>query len=354
MVTLQAAQAQMGAMHNSAVAEGLVPASFGNDGAAIAAARDSVAIVDRSHWNLLRLTGDDRLSFLHNQSTADIKALQPGGGTNTVLVTATARTIDLATVAATEATLELVVSPGMGPQLYRWLDRYIFPADRVKLTNISSDYAILSLVGPHSAACLAKIGLDPGHLEQFAHRSVILPGAIDLVVRVQQDSGLALPGYTLWVARDQAGELWEAIARAGAVPLGELAWERLRIEQGRPKAGCELTEDYNPLEACLWSAISLNKGCYIGQETIARLDTYKGVKLNLWGFSLATVVDCPVPICVGDDKVGTLTSCVATESGAIGLGYLRTKVGGAGLSVTIEGQSTKAIDLPFATRDRIQ
>ncbi|TAD77980.1 MAG: folate-binding protein [Oscillatoriales cyanobacterium] len=353
MVTLQAAQAQMGATHSSAVAAGLVPASFGNDGAAIAAARTGVAIVDRSHWHLLRLTGDDRASFLHNQSTADIKALQPGSGTDTVLVTATARMIDLATVAATEATLELVVSPGMGPDLYRRLDRYIFPADRVKLAQISNDYAILSLLGPASAACLAQIGLDPGNLANFSHRSAVLPGAIDLVVRVQAGSGLALPGYTLWVARDRAGELWEAIAQAGALPLGESAWEQLRIEQGRPKPGCELTEDYNPLEACLWSAVSLNKGCYIGQEAIARLDTYKGVKLNLWGFALAQVVDCPAPIRLGEDKVGTLTSCVATELGAIGLGYLRTKVGGAGLSVTIEGQATEAIDLPFATRDRI-
>ncbi len=352
MVTLQLAQQQMGAVLDRAVADGLVPASFGNDAVAIAAAHREAALVDRSHWHLLRFTGADRANFLHNQSTANIKAWQPGEGGYTVLVNSTARTIDLATVAVTDEAIDLLLSPGLGPTLYRWFDRYIFPADRVTLTDISADYAILSLVGPHSADHLAKAGIDPGELADFAHRDVTI-APFDLTVRVQQGSGLAIPGYTLWVPRDRAGDLWQAIAQTGATPLGETAWEQLRIEQGRPAPGCELTEDYNPLEAGLWAAVSFNKGCYIGQETIARLDTYKGVKLNLWGFRLPRAIGTPSPIVVGEDKVGTLTSCITTETGAIGLGYLRTKVGGAGLAVMIDGCPTEAIDLPFVVRDRV-
>lgn len=351
MVTLQRAQEQMGAVLDPAVADGLVPASFGNDAAAIAAAHQGAALVDRSHWSLLRLTGADRANFLHNQSTANIKAWQPGEGGYTVVVNSTARTIDLATVAVTDEAVDLLLSPGLGPTLYRWFDRYIFPADRVTLADISADYGILSLIGPQSADHLAKAGIEVGELADFAHCDVTI-APLDLTIRVQRGSGLAIPGYTLWAARDRAGDLWQAIAQTGATPLGETAWEQLRISQGRPAPGHELTEDYNPLEAGLWAAVSFNKGCYIGQETIARLDTYNGVKLNLWGFRLPRAIATPSPIHVGDDKVGTLTSCISTETGAIGLGYLRTKVGGAGLAVTIDGCPTEAIDLPFVTRDR--
>ncbi|MBD2633787.1 folate-binding protein YgfZ [Limnothrix sp. FACHB-881] len=352
MVTLQDAQQQMGAVWDPAVAEGQVPAHFGNDPAAIAAVTTGVALVDRSHWALLQLMGDDRASFLHNQSTANIKTLQPGQGCQTVLVTSTARTLDLAMVAVTAEALDLLVSPGMGPTLFRWLDRYIFPADRVALTDISGQFATFSLLGPQSDLCLQQLGaaLDEiSALEPFAHQTMIL--AQDVTVRVQRGSGLATDGYTLWVSSDRAGDLWQAIAQAGAVPLGEQAWEQLRITEGRPAVGHELTEDYNPLEAGLWTAVSFNKGCYIGQETIARLNTYNGVKLNLWGFRLPRVIATPCPILQADQKVGTLTSCVATENGAIGLGYLRTKVGGAGLSVMIDHCPTDAINLPFITRE---
>ncbi|NJO51566.1 MAG: hypothetical protein HC840_21460, partial [Leptolyngbyaceae cyanobacterium RM2_2_4] len=133
---------------------------------------------------------------------------------------------------------------------------------------------------------------------------------------------------------------------------GHAIAERLRIEQGRPMPDAELTEDYNPLEAGLWHTISFSKGCYIGQETIARLDTYKGVKQQLWGVRLSQPAPPGEPLLVGEEKVGKLTSLTETEAGLFGLAYVRTKAGGAGLTVTVGSGTGEIVDLPFLTRDR--
>jgi tRNA-modifying protein YgfZ len=125
----------------------------------------------------------------------------------------------------------------------------------------------------------------------------------------------------------------------------------LRIAQGRPKPDAELTEDYNPLEVGLWDTISFTKGCYIGQETIARLNTYKGVKQYLWGIKLAGFASVGTTITVDNEKVGILTSCTETDTGAIGLGYIRSKAGGVGLKVTIGDIDAEITNLPFVRHE---
>jgi tRNA-modifying protein YgfZ len=127
--------------------------------------------------------------------------------------------------------------------------------------------------------------------------------------------------------------------------------KRLRIIQGRPKPDAELTEDYNPLEVGLWQTISFTKGCYIGQETIARLNTYKGVKQYLWGIKLANFAEVGSPLLLDGEKVGILTSCTTTENGIYGLGYLRAKAGGVGLKLQIADTIGEILDLPFVSHD---
>jgi hypothetical protein len=161
---------------------------------------------------------------------------------------------------------------------------------------------------------------------------------------------LATPGYTLIVPADGAATVWSKLIETEAIPLSDRVWEQLRIQQGRPVPERELTEDYNPLEAGLWHTLSFNKGCYIGQETIARLNTYKGVKQYLWGIRLNTPAEPGSVITVGEEKVGKLTSYTDTENGPFGLGYIRTKAGGAGLQVQVGETTGEVVDVPFLTR----
>ncbi len=264
---LQDTQAAFGATFDS-----FIPVSFGNDAEALEAAQNGVVICDRTHWGLIKVTGGDRLRFLHNQSTNNFERLKPGEGCDTVFVTSTARTIDLATAYITDDAVLLITSPNRYKYLLEWLDRYIFFADKVELIDITDKNAIFSLIGVQSDALVAKLGLEAIIGQPLGNHQLINE------MRIAVGSGLTNTGYTLIVPAENAANVWKSLVEAGAVPMGDGVWEQLRIKQGRPAPDKELTEDYNPLEAGLLQTISFDKGCYIGQETIARLNTYKGVK----------------------------------------------------------------------------
>jgi hypothetical protein len=130
-------------------------------------------------------------------------------------------------------------------------------------------------------------------------------------------------------------------------------YQRLRIEQGRLMPGFELTDDYNPLDAGLWNTISFNKGCYIGQETIARLDTYNGVKLNLFGV-MKSSSSCPVGSVIIIQiipKLGQFSIYEFEDGSAVATVSSGVKAGGAGgLVVTVESQTAILEELPFQVR----
>ena len=317
--------------------------SFDRDDEAKNAIDRGVAICDRSHWGLLKITGDDRLRYLHNQSTNDFEKLKPGQGCDTVFVTSTARTLDLATAYVTENAVLVLVSPHRREKLMSWLDRFIFPFDKVELSDISADYAVFSLIGEQATNLLSDLTSEISLSELGDNQAVTIE---DVPVRIAKGSGLATPGYTLIMERQAAGTVWSRLTQK-AVAFGDRLWENLRIQQGRPTPDRELTEDYNPLEAGLWQTISFDKGCYIGQETIARLNTYNGVKQKLWGIELSQPVEPQTPITVEDKKVGVLTSYTETKSGSFGLGYIRTKAGVEGSQVKVGEAEGKLVSVPF-------
>lgn len=328
------------------------PLSFDNDEEALTAAREGVALCDRSHWGLLQISGEDRLRYLHNQSTNDFNRLQPGQGCDTVFVTSTGRTLDLATAYVAEDVVLVLVSPNRRQQLLEWLDRFIFPFDKVELADLQSTYAVFSLIGSKSDFLLQQLAIEaPFGQPQHAHHLVTID---DVRLRIAVGNGLEIPGYTLIVSATDAPTVWSKLIATGAVSINDRIWEQLRIQQGRPFPEQELTEDYNPLEAGLWHAISFDKGCYIGQETIARLNTYKGVKQRLWGVELSEPVETGTQVTSADSRVGILTSCTNTSRGVFGLAYIRTKAGGAGLEVRVGKASGKLVAVPFLRHEYYQ
>lgn len=294
---------------------------------------------------VLKISGEDCLRYLHNQSTNDFESLEAGRGCDTVFVTSTARTLDLATALVTEEDVLTIVSPNRRQQLLEWLDRFIFPFDKVELSDVSGKYAIFSTIGTKSEDLLAKLALEaPQNCSLGSHQLV----SIDhITVRIFVGSGLATPGYTLLLPIEAGAKIWTKLMTLGVIPAGERVWENLRIRQGRPAPDRELTENYNPLEAGLWQTISFDKGCYIGQETIARLNTYKGVKQRLWGVKLSQAVATGTPLMVENSKVGVLTSCTDILDEVFGLAYVRTVAGGAGLQVKVGEATGELVAVPF-------
>lgn len=347
---LQAKQIAAGAtLATQAGAE--VPISFGNEAIAREAVQTGVVVYDRCHWGRIQVAGADRIRFLHNQSTNNFTALQPGQGCDTVFVTSTARTIDLVTAYVLDDAVLLLTSPGLNQRLMEWMDRFIFFADKVELKDLTTTTAAFSIFGPNSDALIEQLGASTIVGQPYASHQTIQIG--DAEVRVAVGSGLATPGYTLFTNADQADTLWQTLTDAGAIPLGEQLWQQLRIEQGRPTPSQELTDDYNPLEAGLWHTISLTKGCYIGQETIARLHTYRGVKQQLWGVKLNQAAEPESSVTAGDEKVGRLTSCTQTNEGFFGLAYIRTKNAAPGLQVKVGDSDGELVALPFVSHEYI-
>ncbi|WP_017303017.1 YgfZ/GcvT domain-containing protein [Spirulina subsalsa] len=300
---------------------------------------------------LLELSDQDCRQFLHNQSTNQIQTLKPGAGCQTVFVTSTARTLDLATVYVTENSVLTLVSPSQRENLLLWLDRYLFPMDRVKIQDISAEFAVFRLFGVFNEEKIKTLGLEALQGQPEASHGVFNLGGVE--VRVAVGNGLGLPGYTLIVPQAHVASLGETLRDLGIQPVGEQVWEQLRIRQGCPAPELELTEDYNPLEAGLWGAISFNKGCYIGQETIARLNTYQGVKQRLWGVKLNQGVSPGQAVKVGEQKIGVLTSCTSTPDGIWGLAYIKTKAGGAGLTVQVGEATGEVVAVPFLTHEYV-
>ncbi len=291
---------------------------------------------DRTAWGRITVTDSDRLSFLHNQSTNTFKLRKPGEGCDTVFLTSTARTIDLTTAYILEDSVLLLVSPGISEKLIAFLDRYIFFADKVKLTEITEQTAAFSLLGAKSHDIVKALGAECLINQPYGTHCLVDQ------IRIAVGSGLATEGYTLIC--DRALDLKQKLTNLGVSPIDDLTWNALRIEQGRPMPGSELTEDYNPLEAGLWHTISFNKGCYIGQETIARLDTYNGVKQQLWGIKLNQPTEPGTAVTIDGEKVGLISSV----SELTGLAYIRTKAGGAGLKVDLG----EIVEIPYPTRQK--
>ena len=319
-----------------------------NDLDILAKLPEKTAFYTPLNGGLLQLKGEDRIRFLHNQTTNNIQSLKSGQNCNTVFVNSTGRTLDLATAYLLEDAIWIKVSPNRRQFLFNWMDRFLFPMDKVESTDISEQYVLVNLLGKESDDFLQKLGFT---LPEANHQSLVT--FKDFSFYIAQGNDLNLPGYTLILTVDQLTIFQELLQGQGGIKISDRVWEHLRITQGRPMPEQELTEDYNPLEAGLWKAISFEKGCYIGQETIARLNTYKGVKQRLWGIKLSESVKIGTLITLEGEKVGILTSFTDLDF-PFGLGYVRTKEGGEGLSVQVGEASGELVAVPFLSHEYYQ
>ncbi|MCF2969845.1 folate-binding protein [Synechococcus sp. Nb3U1] len=280
-------------------------------------------LFDRSEWGRLHMKGSPGLEYLHNQSTQDLTALRPGQGAETVFVTPTAGILDLTAVYVGEEECWVWTSPQRRGPLMQSLGRMLPFVRGAQLSDETEQTFGFGLLGSASEAVLQSlIGSEQIPAEPHEHRQVEIQG---IRIHLARGTGLTWPGFTLWGELSQKVPLQEYLLQAGAELGGAELWEELRLEAGRPAADRELTTDYNPLEAGLWRAISLSKGCYIGQEVLAKQVTYKRIRQTLWGIHLSGVAEPGSEIWHEEDKIGSLTSVGLTSKGYLGLGYIRTK-----------------------------
>ncbi|KAJ0710637.1 putative aminomethyltransferase [Helianthus annuus] len=341
------------AVSGAKVSEDWVIETFNNDDEALDAVDNGTVVVDLSHYGRIRVSGEDRIKFLHNQSTANFEALSEGGGCDTVFVTPTARTIDLAQAWIMKTAVTLVVSPETSKSISEMLNKYIFFGDNLEIQDISDKTCLFALAGPKSNQVMMDLNLGDLIGQPYGSHKHYNVGGNPVTVAV--GSVISEEGFSLLMSPSAAGLIWKTILSHGATPMGSNALEIYRIRQGRPAPGSELTDEFNVLEAGLWNSISLNKGCYKGQETVARLITYDGIKQKLWGIQLLSPVEPGSSITVDGKKVGKLTSYTAGKGGNehFGLGYIKKKATSKGDTVIVgDNVSGIVVDVPYLARQQ--
>jgi folate-binding protein YgfZ len=217
--------------------------------------------------------------------------------------------------------------------------------DDVVLEDATAATAMISLYGPQSAHLLEGVARAsrPGDLPPHHGVELAVDGRAFLASRADDLGGV---GFNLIVPAQAAGHIWTSLLDRGepygVSPLGEEAWEMLRIEAGCPRFGRELTEEHNPLEARLDAAISWTKGCYVGQEVVARLDSRHKVSRLLVGLWLepGPVPEAGSPMELPGRPgaaVGRLTSVAPSLDlrRVIGLGFVRNENSGAGTRLVV-------------------
>ena len=314
-----------------------LPATISTAANEYLAAATGIAVHDISYVGRLRATGADGLDLLNRLSTNKVDELASGEGAPTILTTDSGRILDLIQVVNMGDHILMITSPELQQPIIEWLDKYTIMED-LEVEDRTTGDTMLHLLGPNCRQWLEQNGVaDLGDLSPHG----VVDGQIARVaVQIIDKPFGHLPGFALLLSNQDAPALWNHLVESGVTPMGTEAYETVRVENAVPAYGNEMGEPYNPLEAGLIGSIDFAKGCYIGQEVIARLDTYQKVQKHLMTLSFSPG-STPAAGCglIQDGRViGRVTSLGSIPDGGnmIGLGYVRKAYASEGVTLELE------------------
>jgi folate-binding protein YgfZ len=290
----------------------LLPRKFRDLGEEVALLEDGTGYVDFSDHGILRMEGIDAIDLLHRISTNDFRSFKEGGAVQTVLLTEKGRLADSVVILHRNDHLLVITSRGAHQHVAQWIEKFIIMED-VKLSN-------------ETGRQLLFFHCTPLH----GHYSLVSNGAKLSAFRTKYfelDSTFHIG--------EVASPIDAVLESPALVQVGNEAYEIFRIRNGIPAYGKEIIADYNPLELGLKGQMSFAKGCYIGQEVIARLDTYKKVQKKLCRVHIDKVLPSSREYRLFADgkEAGRLTSHVpqiGEKSGSIGLAIVKSVFAEAG------------------------
>ncbi|HEY7954143.1 MAG TPA: glycine cleavage T C-terminal barrel domain-containing protein [Polyangia bacterium] len=287
-----------------------------------------------------RLTGPDRVRFLHGLVTNDIKALGPGQGCRAAMLTVKGKTLCELAIYADEEALDLELDGELREKIRATLEKHMM-MDDVELTDRTDETRELGVYGDGARAAIERALSSP--LPPLAPYHHVTVGG----VRVAAAPELAVDGYHL------VGELGGITIEGDAID--DARWEILRVEAGRPRYGVDVDEDRLILEAGMEDAVSLTKGCYLGQEVVARATARGHINRKLVGLTLGGEGEASRGARLsgaGRDEAGLITSSVVSPRfGPIALGYVHRSLWEPGTALTVhdpKGERTaRVVALPF-------
>jgi len=340
-----------------------MPAHYGKWVAEYQAVRQTVGLSDLSHRGKIRIIGEDRVKWLQSIISNDILPLQPGQGRYSSFLTHKGKMLGYFRVYALSDSLWVEDVGEVGDATFQALRKFLLYGVKAKMENCAESWGLLLVSGPKACTTVsAAFGVEMSDLTPLSAISAKIGGHTAFVLRTEEtgeiDLEVLLPVDTLSTAWER---LMEAGATYGIKAVGGQAREALRIEAGLPKAGPDLNEEIVPPEANLeGKAFSLNKGCYPGQEVVARMDTYGNIRRKLVGFVLkeATVPPHGAKLFSGDREVGWISSATLSPqlNAVIAFGFPLRDFSEPGTALTVEFDSRRhpatVHTLPFYTKTK--
>jgi len=325
-------------------------------GAEYRAARHGAALFNRSALGKVSVTGRDRLAFLQGMLTNDVKGLQPGQGAPAAFLDAHGKVTALLVVYATADQVLIELPASLTEKTLQTIDRYLI-SEKAYFESVDDAFAILSVQGPAARGLLENLAGVALDLAPYAHAEVTIGGAPTRVINRSEGPG---PGFHCWVPAEHAAAVGSALESAGARPAGEETLAVLRIEAGQPWYPQDVDDSVILPETRLDALVSYTKGCYIGQETVARVKYRGHVNRALSGLVIEgeRVPGEGAHVTVDGKEVGRVTSAVRSIAlgRPIAFGYVRREHFEPGTAVkVVDGageQPARVAALPFVETPR--
>ncbi|NJL27887.1 MAG: aminomethyl transferase family protein [Thermoanaerobaculia bacterium] len=311
--------------------------------------RQGCGLLRHPALDALEMSGEDRSRFLNGRVTCDVKPLEPGQGVYGFVTSAKGRVLADLGVLALADRFWLVLPPGTGAETRAQFEKFIL-ADRVEIRPLEGWRAVM-LAGPAAPRLLESLGALPERT--FHHAETELAGQN---VRIVRERDLGFPVFTLWLPGTGADAVLTALRERGVAEVGFEAWETVRIEAGQPRFGADFGPDCFPQETGLETlAVSYTKGCYLGQEVVARIHYRGGVQRELRGllFSPDAAAEPGRALLQEGREVGKIGSATHSPRAGcqIGLAVVHQRAA-TGTTVEVEGGGYATLkDLPFSFAD---
>ncbi len=321
-----------------------IPQTYTTLAAEYQAAQTAAVLLDRSHDGRVRLNGADSLALIQRTSTNDVLKLTPGQGCATVFISPVARILDRVEVWHEADSILLIAAPGRSEAVRAYIQQNIFFRDKVIPADVTAETAQFALHGAQADSIAEALIPGAAGLPVFHTLNGILGGVTFSIGRAKPLIGAH---FRLICPQSDAAALWTAILDAGQPhglqAGGSLLYNLLRIESGTPGLGRELSADYIPLEVGLWDEVSFAKGCYTGQEIIARMESRGKLAKTLVKLRLSAAAESPTDLTTNGKRVGTLTSSVTTPDGAhYGIGFVKPDSAESGATFHISDSAVTA------------
>ncbi len=331
-----------------------IPLHFGDTLREYQAVDNGAILLDRRHEGRILVTGADVLRWLDNIATNKLVDIAPMTGKPTLFTNANARILDRAMVYALEHERVLIITePNRGDAVMNYLRSNIFYHDKITLTDWRPVYHQFAIHGQSADAFITSLlDNDSRSLSSRDDYRIYKISLADSPIYALQQKPYIGSSWILLTPTESALMVWKALLDVGKnhriIPSGGLVFNALRIRAGRVGAGRELTSEYIPLELGLWDEVSFNKGCYTGQEIIARMESRNKLARVLMRISLSQFAEAGTPLFHGGKNVGEITSSVIAPDGTIhAMAVVKTSIAGANVTVNIgtpDGASATLVD----------